>query len=160
SRARGRSRPQAAHSQRTPRRGPRGGHPRRPGWQERRPRIPGDRPRGSAQTYGGHRRLSAFFALEPAGKLGENAKVLGVCAHSPASLPGGSAGGARERKGHVRMATRLYVGNLSYNTSEEALREAFAAEGRQVSSVSIITDRMTGQPRGFAFVEMNTQEDA
>ncbi len=58
------------------------------------------------------------------------------------------------------MGTRLYVGNLSYNTTEESLRAAFEADGRQVEGVSIITDRMSGRPRGFAFVEMVSAEDA
>ena len=56
------------------------------------------------------------------------------------------------------MGTKLYVGNLNYNTSEEALRRAFGANGREVASVSIIMDRETGRPRGFAFVEMATAE--
>ena len=58
------------------------------------------------------------------------------------------------------MGTKLYVGNLNYNTSEQALREAFGANGREVASVSIIMDRETGRPRGFAFVEMTTSEFA
>jgi len=58
------------------------------------------------------------------------------------------------------MGTKLYVGNLSYSTTEEGLRAAFAGDGRQVVSVSIITDRMSGRPRGFAFVEMASAEDA
>jgi RNA recognition motif-containing protein len=58
------------------------------------------------------------------------------------------------------MGTKLYVGNLSYNTTEETLRAAFAADGREVSSVQIVTDRATGQPRGFAFVEMGKPADA
>ncbi|MCK6546733.1 RNA-binding protein [Myxococcota bacterium] len=58
------------------------------------------------------------------------------------------------------MGTKLYVGNLSYNTTEETLRAAFAAEGRQVDQVSIITDRDTGRPRGFAFVVMASPADA
>lgn len=49
--------------------------------------------------------------------------------------------------------TNIYVGNLSYDATEEDLREAFAQFG-QVSAVNIITDRETGRPRGFAFVEM------
>lgn len=51
------------------------------------------------------------------------------------------------------MSKKLYVGNLPYTVTDTALRELFAPVG-QVSSVSIITDRDTGQPRGFAFVEM------
>jgi RNA recognition motif-containing protein len=58
------------------------------------------------------------------------------------------------------MGTRLYVGNLSYSTTEETLRAAFEQDGRQVSEVNLITDRMTGQPRGFAFVTMNSPADA
>jgi len=58
------------------------------------------------------------------------------------------------------MGNRLYVGNLSYSTTEESLRAAFEQEGRHVTDVSIITDRMTGQSRGFAFVEMASPADA
>src|SRR5438132_1714214 len=58
------------------------------------------------------------------------------------------------------MGTKLYVGNLNYNTSEESLRQAFGANGREVASVSIIMDRETGRSRGFAFVEMATAEGA
>jgi RNA recognition motif-containing protein len=48
----------------------------------------------------------------------------------------------------------IYVGNLSYSATEDQLRELFAEFG-QVESVSVITDRATGRPRGFAFVEMS-----
>ena len=58
------------------------------------------------------------------------------------------------------MGTRLYVGNLPYDTNEEQLRTLFQEGGRQVSEVKIITDRDTGRPRGFAFVEMSSQSDA
>lgn len=58
------------------------------------------------------------------------------------------------------MGTKLYVGNLNYNTTEDSLREAFSANGREVASVSIIMDRETGRSRGFAFVEMATPEGA
>jgi RNA recognition motif-containing protein len=51
------------------------------------------------------------------------------------------------------MSNRLYVGNLSYNTSQADLEAAFAAVG-EVREVAIPTDRETGQPRGFAFVTM------
>jgi RNA recognition motif-containing protein len=52
----------------------------------------------------------------------------------------------------------IYVGNLSYNASEDEIRSLFEAYGA-VDRVSIVTDRETGQPRGFAFVEM-TDDDA
>jgi RNA recognition motif-containing protein len=51
------------------------------------------------------------------------------------------------------VAKRLYVGNLSYDTTETALTELFAEIG-DVQSVNLMTDRMTGRSRGFAFVEM------
>lgn len=53
----------------------------------------------------------------------------------------------------------IYIGNLSYEASEEDLREAFGQYG-QVASVNIIKDRQTGRPRGFAFVEMPDGKEA
>ena len=58
------------------------------------------------------------------------------------------------------MGTRLYVGNLSFQTDENALSAAFAADGRNVVSVKVMTDRETGRSRGFGFVEMATEQDA
>ena len=55
--------------------------------------------------------------------------------------------------------TNIYVGNLSYNATEDDLRQAFAQYG-EVSSVSVIKDRETGRPRGFAFVEMPDEGQA
>jgi len=57
------------------------------------------------------------------------------------------------------MSTRLYVGNLSYNTSQADLEAFFAAAG-EVREVAIPTDRETGQPRGFAFVTMSSASAA
>lgn len=56
------------------------------------------------------------------------------------------------------METKLYVGGLSYNTSEETLRDFFASAGT-VKSVHIATDRDTGRSRGFGFVEMGSQSE-
>src|SRR5215813_5232717 len=53
------------------------------------------------------------------------------------------------------MGTRLYVGNLPYSTDDKQLRAVFEEVGQQPREVRIITDRMTGQSRGFAFVEVN-----
>src|SRR3954470_9656067 len=58
------------------------------------------------------------------------------------------------------MGTRLYVGNLSYNVTEPELREVFAENGRNVVEVKIVMDRDTGRPRGFAFVEMGSDDEA
>ena len=57
------------------------------------------------------------------------------------------------------MAQKLYVGNLSYNTTEDTLRTLFAEFG-EIVSVNLIMDRDTGRPKGFAFVEMATEEAA
>jgi RNA recognition motif-containing protein len=57
------------------------------------------------------------------------------------------------------MGTKLYVGNLSFRTTSEELREAFAAAGT-VESATVIEDRDSGRSRGFAFVEMATPEEA
>jgi RNA recognition motif-containing protein len=56
------------------------------------------------------------------------------------------------------MSKKLYVGNLSHNTSEADLRALFAPFGT-VASVNIVEDRETGRPRGFAFVEMSSGGD-
>ena len=57
------------------------------------------------------------------------------------------------------MAKKLYVGNLGYETTEATLSELFGAIG-EVLSVNLITDRMTGRSKGFAFVEMAEQSAA
>ncbi|MDX6695854.1 MAG: hypothetical protein QOF02_3457 [Blastocatellia bacterium] len=57
------------------------------------------------------------------------------------------------------MATKLYVGNLSFRTSSDDLREAFSQAGT-VESATVLEDRETGRSRGFGFVEMATAEEA
>ncbi|MES2764477.1 MAG: RNA-binding protein [Bacteroidota bacterium] len=57
------------------------------------------------------------------------------------------------------MAKSIYVGNLSYNTSEDELREIFSAYGT-VASAKVMNDKFTGRPRGFAFVEMPSDDEA
>ena len=57
------------------------------------------------------------------------------------------------------METKIYVGNLSYDTKEDDLRELFAQAGT-VASVALIKDRDTGQSKGFAFIEMSNQSEA
>jgi len=57
------------------------------------------------------------------------------------------------------MEVKLYVGNLSFNTTEDTLRTLFAQAGT-VSTVELIKDRETGQSKGFAFVQMSTQAEA
>ena len=57
------------------------------------------------------------------------------------------------------METKIYVGNLAYSTTEEALRTLFSAFG-SVASVELIKDRDTGNSKGFAFVEMGSQSES
>src|SRR5215468_1210448 len=57
------------------------------------------------------------------------------------------------------MPAKLFIGNLSFQATEEDLRELFAQAGT-VESVRIVTDQFTGRPRGFGFVEMSTKEEA
>ena len=56
------------------------------------------------------------------------------------------------------MGTRLYVGNLPFNATEDDVRNLFAQDGRTVREVKLITDRETGRPRGFGFVEMSPSD--
>jgi cold-inducible RNA-binding protein len=63
------------------------------------------------------------------------------------------------RKGQDYMAKRIYVGGLPYSATEEELENLFSASGT-VTSATIITDRYTGQAKGFGFVEMSTDEEA
>jgi RNA recognition motif-containing protein len=62
-------------------------------------------------------------------------------------------------EGIFSMAKKLYVGNLSYNTTEDGLRNLFADFG-SVASAKIIFDRETGNSKGFGFIEMSTDEEA
>ena len=70
---------------------------------------------------------------------------------SQSERPAGGVIGVHE--GRAQMGKRIYVGNVSFNSSEEDLEKLFSAHG-VVESVKIITDRETGRPRGFAFIEM------
>jgi RNA recognition motif-containing protein len=57
------------------------------------------------------------------------------------------------------MSTKLYVGNLSFDVTENDLRDMLSQHG-PVNEISVVMDRMTGRPRGFAFATMNTEEAA
>jgi cold-inducible RNA-binding protein len=57
------------------------------------------------------------------------------------------------------MSTRLYIGNLSYNTTQEQLTELFSEHGT-VNDVDLIMDKFSGRPRGFGFITMETKEGA
>src|SRR5947209_20160501 len=57
------------------------------------------------------------------------------------------------------MNTKIFVGNLSFNTTENDLQDAFAAHG-VVTEANLMMDRATGRPRGFAFVTMSSPEEA
>src|SRR5689334_6762147 len=64
----------------------------------------------------------------------------------------------RPSRGLTTVAKNLYVGNMAFSTTEDALRQAFSQYGT-VTKVQVITDRETGRPRGFAFVEMSDGGD-
>ena len=57
------------------------------------------------------------------------------------------------------MATKLYVGSLSYNTTDDQLKQHFSQAGNVVSA-AVITDKMSGRSKGFGFVEMGSEEEA
>ncbi len=57
------------------------------------------------------------------------------------------------------MATKIYVGNLSYDTTEDGIRAAFDGMG-DLDSVALITDQQSGRSKGFAFVEMSSDDEA
>ena len=57
------------------------------------------------------------------------------------------------------MNTKLFIGNLSFNTTQDQLRELFAAHGN-VIEVDLIMDKFSGRPRGFGFITMETKESA
>jgi len=57
------------------------------------------------------------------------------------------------------MSTKLYVGNLSFDVTENDLRDMVSPHG-PVSEIAVVMDKITGRPRGFAFVTMNTEEGA
>src|SRR5207245_3797826 len=75
-------------------------------------------------------------------------------------LPGRGActTSGRQSEG-VHMASKLYIGGLAYSTTSDGLREFFSQSG-SVLSATVITDRFSGQSRGFGFVEMATAEEA
>ena len=58
------------------------------------------------------------------------------------------------------MGTRLYVGNLPFSTTEDELRKLFESKGAKVTEVHMVTDRETGRPRGFAFVNVSSDSEA
>jgi RNA recognition motif-containing protein len=64
-----------------------------------------------------------------------------------------------EKGESIYMSTKLYVGNLAFQTTSEELQQLFAQAGT-VESASVVEDRMTGRSRGFAFVEMSSKEEA
>src|SRR4051812_15256289 len=74
-------------------------------------------------------------------------------------MVGNSSERAGQSKVRVIMSTKLFVGNLSFNTTENQLQDLFAAHGT-VTEVDVIMDKFSGRPRGFAFVTMDTKEGA
>jgi len=58
------------------------------------------------------------------------------------------------------MATRVYIGNLSWDTTEETLQAVLSEDGRSVKDLHMVMDRETGRPRGFAFAEFGSEAEA
>src|SRR5690349_16813008 len=85
---------------------------------------------------------------------GSRSRVAGMVptVQAPPVRPANVRGSAYGRM-EASMGTRIYVGNLPFNTTEDQIRQLFGANGRQVTEVHIVMDRDTGRPRGFAFVE-------
>ena len=74
-------------------------------------------------------------------------------------MTGDSLGKAGVRTVKHHMSSKLFVGNLSFNTTENDLQDAFAAYGT-VTEANLMMDRSTGRPRGFGFVTMSSPEEA
>ena len=74
-------------------------------------------------------------------------------------MVGNSSEKESQSKSKVIMSTKLFIGNLSFNTTENQLQDLFAAHGN-VIEVDVIMDKFSGRPRGFGFVTMETKEGA
>jgi RNA recognition motif-containing protein len=74
-------------------------------------------------------------------------------------MVGNSLGKSSQSKSKIIMSTKLYVGNLSFDVTENDLQDLFAPHGT-VTEVNLMQDRMTGKPRGFGFVTMAAKESA
>ena len=74
-------------------------------------------------------------------------------------MVGNSGERAVSRNSIVIMSTKLFVGNLSFNTTQEQLQDLFAAHGNVIEA-DVIMDKFSGRPRGFAFVTMESKEAA
>jgi cold-inducible RNA-binding protein len=103
-----------------------------------------------------HHRSAARAIVVPARAHGDAPRH-----HPPQGVAAGHAPSTPDEKPReVRVIqTKLFVGNLTFDTTSEQLRELFAPLG-EVVSVTVPTDRDTGRPRGFAFVELSTPEQA
>jgi len=89
---------------------------------------------------------------------GAESRTLWAFLRSPIARSGVRAVRATAR-GVLDLGKRIYVGNIPFSLTEDELREAFGQHG-SVTSVDVITDRETGRPRGFAFVEMEESSAA
>jgi RNA recognition motif-containing protein len=126
-------------------------------------RINGDAPRASilAAAFGWFESGQTLITQEP---LFESTRTRNLrrdrydeATFSLESFSRRAPGQAPEE--HTHMAIKLYVGNLSFRTTSEELRELFSAAGN-VETANVVEDRDTGRSRGFGFVEMSTREEA
>ena len=91
-----------------------------------------------------------------------NASVLFLRSHGwgHGPEPGVLSLPVKRKQGVREWGTRLYVGNLPFSVDENTVQELFQRNNRTVAEVKLITDRDTGRPRGFGFVEMGSDEEA
>lgn len=102
-----------------------------------------------------HRRLREDRGCAEASDCLPDATWLSGSCHSASSVIW-----CRPQPEKGRTLKKLYVGNIPYATTEEELRAFFEQSGLQVASVTLIRDRMTGNPKGFGFVETNSEDEA
>jgi cold-inducible RNA-binding protein len=112
----------------------------------------GSQPSAAARAQS---RIESQVSLLPRRDRLASAEVHPRSVRNPRQCPECSSA---ERK-RAQMSRKLYVGNLPYDTSEQDLQTLFASAGT-VETVNVIRDMATGRPRGFAFVEMATDDDA
>src|SRR5215213_5330171 len=103
------------------------------------------------------RELACFHTSKPLFRASEPGPSTATVSPKPIRFAASFSFPQGER--YISMSTKLYVGNLAFQTTSQELQQLFAQAGT-VQSASVVEDRDTGRSRGFAFVEMSTEEEA